>query len=217
MAEYLYPLALRLRGRRVTLIGGGEVAARKLQELLAAGAEVFVVAPHPSAPVQEMAAQGHIRLGQRLFQAADVSGAVLVIAATDDPATNHRVWEAARAQGIWVNVVDDPPHCDCYTPAVLRRGPVTVAINTGGNSPALAAWLRAHLEACIPPEVEMLAELLPSFRRRVQEHLPSFSQRKAFWEHVMDDNLIALAQTGGAQEVQKFLEQALQAWLVPPQ
>ena len=145
----LFPVFLKLGGRRVLLVGAGPVAEAKLQGLLAAGAEVTVVAPE----VREEIAASPVRLERRGFRPADVVGAWLVVAAAP-PEVNREVLVAAESSGVFVNAVDDPAHATAYTGGVVRRGGVTVAISTEGRAPALAGLLREALDAVIPEEID---------------------------------------------------------------
>lgn len=145
-----YPLFLRLEGRRVLVVGAGSVGARKIDELLAAGADVLVVAAKASEKVAEHAASGRVTLRERPFEPSDLDGAWLVIAATNDPASNRAIAAAAEAQRVFVNAVDDPPSASAYFGAVLRRPPFLVAVSSGGEVPALSRLLREVLESALP-------------------------------------------------------------------
>lgn len=144
----LFPVFLKLGGRRVLLVGAGPVAEAKLLGLLAAGAEVTVVAPEVRAGI----AASPVHVERRGFRPEDVDSAWLVIAAAP-PEVNREVLAAAAARGVFVNAVDDPAHATAYTGGVVRRGGVTVAISTEGRAPALAGLLREALDAVIPEEI----------------------------------------------------------------
>lgn len=208
----LYPIALRLEGRRCLVVGGGQVAERKVAALLAASADVVVVAPEITPALRELATQGRIALHEREVLASDVSGATLVIAATDIPQVNEIVWLASRAAGVLINTVDVPTHSDFYTPAVVRRAPVTVAISTDGYSPGLSAWLRRHLEAALPARIGELAETLGELRAQVGQAIRERTERAAFWNQVVDDELIALAEQEGMDAVRARIASALVDW-----
>ncbi|HEV8629516.1 MAG TPA: NAD(P)-dependent oxidoreductase [Thermoanaerobaculia bacterium] len=164
MSESLFPLFLKLQGRRVLLVGGGPVAAGKLTGLLAAGADVVVVAPEAR---PEIAASG-VRLERRAFTPADLDGVWLVVAAAP-PAVNREVAAAAAERRIFVNAVDDPRHASAYTGGVLRKGGVTVAVSTAGEAPALAGLLREGLEDLVPEEVESWVREAAALKRRQRE------------------------------------------------
>ncbi len=143
----LFSMFLRLEGRRCVVIGAGEIAAQKLDSLLAAGAQIHIVAPRASERIQQLVRQGTICWSRRTFESGDLSGVTLVIAATGNPEVNALVFREARRQGVLCNSVDEPEHCDFYYPAVVRRGDLQIAISTAGHSPALAQRLRCELES----------------------------------------------------------------------
>jgi siroheme synthase-like protein len=164
----LCPLYLKLEGKIVLIVGGGEVALQKWRTLRETGAAVTVVAPAFHPELARAAAPGRPRLVRRAFRPSDLEGVRLVFAATDDPALNHRVCEAAGRAGILANAVDDPAHCDFYTPAVFRRGALALAISTSGNFPGLSRALREALEAWLPEADEHLLNELLALRGAVR-------------------------------------------------
>ncbi len=140
------PIFLDVTGRECVVVGGGEVAARKVESILEAGARVTVVSPHLSPILESLAASGSVTHLARNYQRGDIRGCVLVYAATDDPKLHRELAAEARALGIPVNVVDVPELCTFIAPAVVKRGELQIAISTGGASPAFAARLRRTLE-----------------------------------------------------------------------
>jgi len=150
----VFPIFLRLAGRAVVLVGGGRVAASKLEGLLRGGAKVTVVAPEIRSDLDR---QG-VTLVRREFEASDLDGAWFAVAAAT-PAANRQVADAAEERRIFVNAVDDPPSASAYAGGVFRRGNLTVAISTNGDAPALAGLLREGLEALVPEEIETWLEL----------------------------------------------------------
>jgi precorrin-2 dehydrogenase/sirohydrochlorin ferrochelatase len=142
---------LKLEGRNCLVLGAGSVGEQKIRSLLDCGAHLRVVAPAASAAVREWAQCGVLTWLQREFESADLEGAYLVVAATSDVEVNHAIYSEANARGILCNVVDDPPYCDFYYPAIVRRGQFQIAISTAGLSPALAQRIRKQLEAEFPP------------------------------------------------------------------
>lgn len=156
----LFPIFLKLDGRRCLVVGAGKVGEPKIESLLAAHAEVIIVAPEATATVEAWAAAGVVTWHRRAFADSDLDGAVLVIAATSSQAVNETVFIEAQRRGILCNSVDDPEHCDFFYPAVVRRGDFQLAISTAGNSPALAQRLRSELEKQFGPEyAEWVSEL----------------------------------------------------------
>ena len=142
----LFPLFLKLDGRRCVLVGAGTIALQKLGGLLDSAADLHVVAPVATEEIQQLARNGSLKWTPAEFTASHLDGALLVIAATGDPAVNDAVYRAARERGVLCNAVDEPARCDFYYPAVVRRGDLQLAISTAGKSPALAQRLRRELE-----------------------------------------------------------------------
>jgi len=160
-----YPIGFCLEGRRCLVIGGGRIALAKARGLVEAGACVTVVGREFVAEFDSLA--GVERHG-REFSDDDLTGVALAIAATDDPAVNHHVAETCRVRGIAYNVVDDPDYCGFIVPSILRRGPLTVSIATGGAAPALARRLRRQLEAWLPEDYAEYVEFLDHARQRAK-------------------------------------------------
>jgi precorrin-2 dehydrogenase / sirohydrochlorin ferrochelatase len=181
-----YPIFVNLEGKRCLVVGGGAIATQKVQGLLESGAAVVVVSPTLTASLQDLVQQGTIHHEARPFQADDVLDCTLVIGATDQPAVNAAVCEAARRQGILVNIVDTPPACDFIAPAVVRRGPLQIAISTGGNSPTLAKRIRLQLEACYGMEYADFLQALGRQRAQVRRLIADPAVRKAYYEHLVD-------------------------------
>ncbi|WCO66754.1 bifunctional precorrin-2 dehydrogenase/sirohydrochlorin ferrochelatase [Iamia majanohamensis] len=161
----LYPVGLRLEGRSVLVVGGGAVAAQKVRELVACGAEVTVVAP---AIVDELADDARVTCHRRPYRSGEAADHRFVVAATDRREVNQEVHDDAEAAGVWVNAADDPQRCSVTLPARVRRGSLLVTISTEGRSPALATWLRRRLEDELGPEVEVLLEVLAEERDRIR-------------------------------------------------
>ncbi len=199
-----YPVNLLLEGRRVLVIGGGSVAARKVAGLLAGGAEVEVVASSVGAAVRDLPG---VRWEERPYRRGEVSGYWLVVAATNDPAVNRTVYEDGEAAHVWVNSADDPASCSFTLPSVARRGPIVIAVSTGGQSPALAAWLRRRLEADVGPEYEVLAGLLSEARTWLKE--AGQSTEGLDWHKALDSDMLDLIRAGQITEARE----RLQAWL----
>ena len=195
-----YPITLvDLANALCVVVGGGDVAARKVAALRQAGARPVVISPALCATLRRQVDEGEIEAIERRYQAGDLDGVRLVIAATDDPATNEAVWREAQERGCLVNVVDDPPRCNFYVPATVRRGALTLAISTGGNSPLLARRIRRMLEeefdSAYGPYLELLGELRP----RVQEQVAELARRKELWESLLDSDVLDLLRAGQAQ------------------
>ena len=191
-----FPMLVNLAGRKCVVVGAGTVAAAKIEGLLICGAEVVVVSPHAVEAIQRLARKRRLVWRRRAFSPRDVQGKFLAIAATNSSKVNEAVFCACAARGVLCNSVDDPEHCDFIYPAVARRGPLQIAISTGGRSPALAARLRREMERQFGPEWgawvddlgrrrdELLREKMPekSRRRRLQE----IATPKAFRDFLCD-------------------------------
>ena len=163
-----YPLLLELEGRPCVVVGGGPVGERKVEGLLAVGAAVTVVSPDVTRALAALAEAGRITLVGRAYRAGDLEGAALVFTALGDPRATAAVAREARERGIWLNAADDPVHCSFILPAVVRRGALTVAVASGGATPALTRALREHLEGVLGPEWATLAELAAEARRELR-------------------------------------------------
>jgi siroheme synthase-like protein len=161
------PIFLDVTGRECVVVGGGEIAARKVEALLEAGAHVTVVSPGLSPQLDSLAARGLVTHIARDYQRADIHGCVLVYAATDNPKLHRELVAEARALGIPVNVVDVPELCTFISPAVVNRGDLQIAISTGGASPAFAARLRRVLEDQFGTEYALTLKVLRAARRRL--------------------------------------------------
>jgi len=207
------PVFLRLEQQACLVVGGGEVAARKVHLLQRAGARVTVVAPDLCPSLQRLHdgvdAAPAIAWRQGRFEAADLDGVVVVVAATNDTAVNRQVSELARQQRIPVNVVDQPALCSFIFPSIVDRSPVVVAISTGGASPVLARLLRARLETLIPAGYGRLADLLAGFRERVSQRFSQGSERRRFWERILQGPASEMVFAGRDAEAQKLIEAAL--------
>jgi siroheme synthase-like protein len=192
MMTSTYPVSLLLDGRACLVVGAGRVAERKIAALLNAGAVVRVVALEACAAVQELADRGDIELSLRQFRDADLDGVFIVIVATDDTELNQRVSAECDRRGLLVNVVDQPALCNFYVPAVIERGPITLAVSTGGASPALAKHLRVLLEDTVGEEYGRLAELMAELRAEVIAAHDQQSDRAAAWERVLASEVLDL-------------------------
>jgi len=191
-----YPVYLDLRGRRCVVVGGGDVAERKVEGLLEAGAQVTVIAPEVAPRLRVWAEAGHILHIPRRYEAGDLAGAFLVISATDELVVNEQVWQEATARNIPVNVVDDPARCTFIAPAIVRRGDLTVAISTGGKAPALAVRLRQRLERALGDEYARFLELAGALRAPLAECYPDFEERKTKWYRLVDSEVLELLRAG---------------------
>jgi uroporphyrin-III C-methyltransferase/precorrin-2 dehydrogenase/sirohydrochlorin ferrochelatase len=207
--DYL-PTFMDIRGRRCLVVGGGEVALRKVELLRAAGAIVHVVSPYLCGALARQFSNGAISHSVCTFEPAHLSGAALAIAATDEPAINAAVFENARAHNIPVNVVDQPELCTFVMPAVIDRSPILIAVSTGAKSPVLARLLRARLESLIPARIGQLAQLAGEFRDRVKRHFLDPRARRIFWEKILQGRVAELALGGDTAAARRQLAQTIE-------
>jgi uroporphyrin-III C-methyltransferase/precorrin-2 dehydrogenase/sirohydrochlorin ferrochelatase len=204
------PIFIKIKEKTCLVVGGGEVAARKVALLLRAGARVRLVAPDVHAELRALAEGGQIEHLSRPFTEADVVGAALVIAATDAPQVNQSVVAEAERLGIPVNAVDQPELCSFIVPSIIDRSPVIAAVSTGGASPVLARLIRSRLESLIPAGYGRLAELANRYRDRVKARFASGKQRRNFWEQVLEGGVAERVFSGHLAEAELMMEQALQ-------
>lgn len=175
----LFPLFLKLDGKRCLVVGAGSVAAEKIASLLVCGARVLVVAPEAAPAVKSLSEAGRIEWLPRRFAPGDLDGARLVIAATADREINRSVFEEASRRSILSNAVDDPPLCDFFCASIVQRGDLQIAISTAGKSPALAQRLKCEIDAQLAPDLGQWLDNLGELRREVLERMPPGEARKA--------------------------------------
>jgi siroheme synthase-like protein len=214
-----YIACLRLVGRRSVVVGGGEVGLEKVEGLLACGGDVTLIAPEAEPELQQYAREGSIRWEQRVYGGpADLEGVFIVIAATDDTEVNIAVYDDAERRAMLVNVVDVPPLCNFILPAIVRTGPLAIAISTAGASPALAKRMKREIEAQFGEPYARLALLLNEVRGWAKGTLPTYQDRKEFFEGIVggDPDPIALLREGddaggGEQAVRELIARAQSA------
>lgn len=208
----LLPIFLNIRGRKCVVVGGGEVAHRKASLLLRAGGQVTIVAERFEEQVSNLGTDERVHLLGARFSADHLEAATLVVAATDDEAVNRQVSELATAQGIPVNVVDQPALCTFIMPAIVDRSPIVIAISSGGSSPVLTRHLKTLNETLVPGRINFLATLLNKFRKPVKQRITRFDARIRFWESVLDSDVPELVYSGNDQAAETRLEAILSDW-----
>lgn len=201
-----YPVSLVVAGRPVLVVGGGPVAGRKALGLAECGAVLTVVAPRVAATIEMLERDGRAAVERRSYRAGEAAAYRLVLTTTGDPAVDGAVFADADAAGVWVNCADDPARSSVLLPSVHRDGAVSVAVSTGGASPALAAWLRRRLADALGDHLGELADLMDGARRRVAAHgRPTAS---VDWAALLDGELPTLVADGRLEEAQRLLEDA---------
>jgi uroporphyrin-III C-methyltransferase/precorrin-2 dehydrogenase/sirohydrochlorin ferrochelatase len=203
------PIFLAITGKKCLVVGAGSIAARKAELLHKAGGKLCIVAPEIGVALRDLAFIQEIELSRRTFVESDLDDAVCVIAATDDKDLNRDISRLAQARGIAVNVVDNPELCSFIMPSMIERGPIQIAISTGGVSPVLARMLRSRLESTIPGAYGDLATLAEEFRLNVKQALPNVDARRRFWESILDGPVAELVFSGKIAVARKRLQQQL--------
>ena len=211
-----FPMFFNVAGQTVLVVGGGEVALRKVDLLLRAGAAVNLVAPDVQPEILQLASAEKIRLSLREFVPEDLQSARLVIVATPHRAVNRFIAKLADGRGIPVNVVDDRDASRFIVPAVIDRDPVLVAVSTAGASPVLARRLRERLEALIPKKIGAAALWLRSLRKAAQRRLPDIDSRRRFFEALVDGAAMRRFVAGDAQGAERIAQQLLSSESLGP-
>ncbi len=206
-----YIACLKLKGRRCLVVGGGEIGLEKVEGLLACDADVTLLAPFAHPELEGLAKEGSIRREKRAYAgAADLEGVFMAIAATDDTDVNIAVYDDAEKRAMLVNVVDVPPLCNFILPAIVRTGPLAIAISTAGASPALAKRMKRQVAELFGEEYARLAIILNDARGWAKGTLPTYQDRKEFFEGIVngDPDPIELLRDGQEQAVLATIESA---------
>ncbi len=204
--NYYYPLFVDLRGKSVVVVGGGLVAYRKIETLVAAGANVTVIAPEI---IDDISSMTGIEIFQRDYESGDLNEAALVIAATDDEVTNTAVSQDALAMRIFCNVVDKPPLCSFIVPSIIEKGPIKIAISTGGVSPALSRKMRKDIGACIGDEYASLAMIMGKIRPLVLSREGGHENHKRVFDVLVNSQLMDAIRDGDRELAENILFEAL--------
>ena len=205
-----YIACLKLSGRRSLVVGGGDVGLEKVEGLLACDGDVTLVAPDAVEPLRQLADEGSIRWEQREYRPEDLEGTFMVIAATSDTDVNIGIFNDAERRAMLVNVVDVPPLCNFILPAIVRTGPLAIAISTAGASPALAKRIRDEISAAYGTPYARLAELLNEVRGWAKGTLATYQDRKVFFESIVngDPDPVELLRAGNEQAVRDLIAAA---------
>ena len=206
-----YPVYLNLKGRRVVVIGGGEVAERKVESLLGTGANIVVISPRVTQRLESLANDARLELQKRPFASGDCNGARLVLSATDDAGLSDAVFKEGHAAGALVNTADQPALCDFIMPAVVRRGDIAIAISTGGASPGLAARLRSKIARLIGPEYARLAKMLSEARPEIRRRVHTEDERKALHYRILDSDIMERLKANDAAGAERRLREIIES------
>jgi siroheme synthase-like protein len=213
LAVPFYIACLRLSGRRCLVVGGGDIGLEKVEGLLACDADVTLVAPDAHPELARLAEESSIRWEQRQYRSEDLTGCLIAVAATADTDANIRVFEDAERRSMLVNVVDVPPLCNFILPAIVRTGPLAVAISTAGASPALAKRMKREIAELFGEPYADLAILLNDVRGWAKGTLPTYQDRKEFFEGIVngEPDPIELLRAGDVRAVQDLIAAAQRA------
>jgi precorrin-2 dehydrogenase / sirohydrochlorin ferrochelatase len=215
----LYIACLKLRGRRCLVVGGGDIGLEKVEGLLACDAEVTLLSPDAVEPLREYATDGSIGWERRAYEGpADLEGAFMVIAATGDSEVNIAISEHAEARAMLVNVVDVPPLCNFILPAIVRSGPLAIAISTAGASPALAKRMKREIAESFGEPYARLAVILNDSRGWAKSTLPTYQDRKEFFEGIVngEPDPVELVREGREPELLDLIEAAKRSAAAAP-
>lgn len=207
--DYL-PIFADLKRRPVLVVGGGEVAARKVDLLQRAGAEIRIVAQSLSPELEQQCLKGEVLWLGAAFDPRQLDEVFLAIAATDDTALNAEVFSEADKRRVLANVVDDQPRCSFIVPSIIDRSPLVVAVSSSGQAPVLARMLREKLEALLPARLGQMAELAGRWRGRVKQRLTLIGERRRFWEKTLSGRFSTLVANGQVGQAERQLEQELE-------
>lgn len=214
-----YIACLKLTGRRCVVVGGGEIGLEKIEGLLACDGRVVVIAPDVEPAIASLAAEGSIELVQREYRGGDLENAFIAIAATNDTDVNIQVFDDAEARAMLANVVDVPPLCNFILPAISRMGPISIAISTAGASPAVAKRMKREIADLFGDAYAQLAVMLNDARGWAKGTLPTYNDRKGFFEGIVngDPDPIELLKNGQADEVKRMIAEAQERAAALPQ
>ena len=210
-----YPIFIDVENHDVVIIGGGEVCARKAETMMRYGARVTIVSPQFTDEIEGWARDGKLALRRKRYESGDLDGASIVIASTDDTKVNEQIAADARARKVPVNVVDVTPLCEFIVPAIIEKGSVTIAVSTGGKSPALARTLKEDLIRTIGPEYAEVNDLLGTLREGAKAVLPTDVDRKRFFDGILARGVLQMLREGRRAEARDAIAAACSEAGVP--
>lgn len=209
---HLFPIFINLAGKNCLVIGGGQVAERKVEDLFSYGANIIVISPKAGDNINRWFNQGLIDWQARQFVDSDLDHAFLVFVATNDALVNKEIVEQCRRQGILANAVDDPPNCDFYVPAVVRRNSLVVGISTEGKSPLFARKMREQLEELIGEEYGQFVDILGEQRDYIKQVIPDIETRKKVFQALVDSDILDLLKMGDEKRIKERMEECMSSW-----
>lgn len=209
---HLFPVFLNLEGKPCLVIGGGLVALRKIESLLECGAVVSLVSPVIEEGILKLVESGNLIWRQGTVEVQDLDNKFMVFIATNNQEVNQQVVEWCRERRVLVNAVDDPPNCDFYVPAIVRRNSLQLAISTEGKSPFFARRFREQLEQMIGPEYGEFVDMLGEIRDKIKAAVPDIKQRKLIFERLVDSDILDLIKSGDRIKVEERVEACMSSW-----
>jgi siroheme synthase-like protein len=210
-----YPIYIDIEDRDVLIVGGGNVCARKAETMMKYGARVTVVSPECTEEIEQWSRDGALAVRRKAYEEADLDGATMVIASTDDPCVNARVARDARRRRIPVNVVDVTHLCEFIVPAIVEQGSIQIAVSTGGKSPALARTLKEDLQRFVGREYDEVNRLLGTLRAGAKKVLPTDTDRKRFFDGIIARGILEMLRAGKREEAYAAIREACTAAGVP--
>jgi len=209
---HLFPVFLSLSGKECLVVGGGQVAERKIADLLECEANINVISPTAGDLIRLWSSQGLINWQAREVEQSDLDNIFMVFVATNNMHTNQMVVKWCRERGILINAVDDPPNCDFYVPAVVRRNSLVVAISTEGKSPMFARKLREQLEQLIGEEYGEFVDFLGEQREYIKQAVTDIAERKKVFKALVDSDILDLLKAGERERAKERMEQCMSSW-----
>src|SRR5215213_3800355 len=206
-----YPIYLDIEDRRVVIVGGGNVCARKAETMMKYGARVTIVSPAFTDEIEQWAREGCLVLKRKEYDASDLDGANIVIASTDVQSVNEQIATDCRARRIPVNVVDVTPLCEFIVPAIIESGSIQIAVSTGGKSPAVARTLKEDLQRTIGPEYAEVNDVLGTLREDAKRVLPTDVDRKHFFDGIIAQGVLSMLREGKRREAYETIARACEA------
>ena len=200
-----YPVSLNLSGRSCVVVGGGEVAERKIRRLLDSDADVLVVSEKLTSGLEELRDKGKISHAAVMYQPTYLQGAFLVFGTTDDAEVNGRIFKDARKRGIPVNIADDPEHCDFILPSLAAQGDLQIAVSTAGKSPALARLIRKEIESLYGPEYAVYLMILGDLRKKVLSGGHPAQENKKIFEDIIHSDILDKIRSGDRSAVRQLV------------
>ena len=207
-----YPIYINLLNKSCLIVGGGIVAQRKVENLLEYGASITLVSPQITPVIKQYEQSGVIKVVERNFEAQDLDYVFMVFIATNDSEVNRYIAELCVSRQILVNAVDDPPNCDFFVPAVVKRGSLAIAISTTGKSPLLARQIKEDLENIYSEEYSEYVDLLGEYREMIKNSIPDINKRRLALAALIDLEILEGLKAGEREKVRERMEECISSW-----